>query len=399
MMNTTHDGSPAGTRQLLRHWRVAATIFAGALVLTPPAFADSFAVLHTFDSADGSIPQAGLVQGIDGRFYGTTARGGANDWGTVFAIGSTGAFELLHSFDNLDGQTIRAGLTLFDDGNFYGSTPLALEPGSRYGYVGGTNFQITASGNLLTLHKFTYRGLIGGTMPGDLVGGGDGYLYGTTSGNGVGTVFKLGTNGTFSTEYAFRAGLTPGAGLTRGNDGTLYGTLARARSCCSSSIFGMTLAGVVTILHEFEPAEGGDISWNMAEAPAGTLYGTTSISGPSGNGTAFRMTADGNVTVLHAFDQNTGAPTNGLVLGPDGNFYGATKGPSGTVVLSQIYRMTAAGELTVLHELASGAGAVNKLVFGSDGWLYGTTTGQGGGGTVFKFDAVSEHPLPRTSGM
>ena len=42
--------------------------------------------LHSFDSDDGSEPQEGLIQATDGNFYGTTALGGANGYGTVFRL-------------------------------------------------------------------------------------------------------------------------------------------------------------------------------------------------------------------------------------------------------------------------------------------------------------------------
>jgi uncharacterized repeat protein (TIGR03803 family) len=44
--------------------------------------------LHSFGSplTDGTLPVAGLVQGSDGNFYGTTESGGANDLGTVFKL-------------------------------------------------------------------------------------------------------------------------------------------------------------------------------------------------------------------------------------------------------------------------------------------------------------------------
>ena len=44
-------------------------------------------ILHTFVGADGALPYAGLVQGSDGNFYGTTSSGGANNVGTVFRLG------------------------------------------------------------------------------------------------------------------------------------------------------------------------------------------------------------------------------------------------------------------------------------------------------------------------
>jgi len=45
-------------------------------------------ILHTFGSfaRDGESPAAGLVQGSDGNFYGTTHDGGSNSVGLVFKL-------------------------------------------------------------------------------------------------------------------------------------------------------------------------------------------------------------------------------------------------------------------------------------------------------------------------
>jgi uncharacterized repeat protein (TIGR03803 family) len=59
--------------------------------------------LHRFNNRDGAFPVAGLVQGTDGDFYGTTEIGGANNDGTVFKITSRGKLTTLHSFDGTDG--------------------------------------------------------------------------------------------------------------------------------------------------------------------------------------------------------------------------------------------------------------------------------------------------------
>ena len=49
--------------------------------------------LHSFvgGTADGSLPYAGLVQGSDGNFYGTTEYGGTSGTGTVFRISPSGS--------------------------------------------------------------------------------------------------------------------------------------------------------------------------------------------------------------------------------------------------------------------------------------------------------------------
>jgi uncharacterized repeat protein (TIGR03803 family) len=47
----------------------------------------SFATLYAFAIADGQNPSAALVQASNGLFYGTTAAGGFNNFGTVFSFG------------------------------------------------------------------------------------------------------------------------------------------------------------------------------------------------------------------------------------------------------------------------------------------------------------------------
>jgi len=73
----------------------------GTVAVALPA--QTFTTLHSFDVTDGANPYSGLVQATDGNFYGTTANGGANNFGTVFKIASSGNLTTLHSFDETDG--------------------------------------------------------------------------------------------------------------------------------------------------------------------------------------------------------------------------------------------------------------------------------------------------------
>jgi len=76
--------------------------------------------------ADGGGPSAGLVQGTDGNLYGMTRGGGANGYGTVFKISPSGTLTTLHSFNGTDGSgNSAAGLVQGADGNFYGTTEMA----------------------------------------------------------------------------------------------------------------------------------------------------------------------------------------------------------------------------------------------------------------------------------
>ena len=74
-----------------------------AVVLVLPAFGAQagvvFTNLYSFTGTnDGANPYAGLVQGSDGYFYGTTIGGGTNNLGTVFKISISGALTSLYSF-------------------------------------------------------------------------------------------------------------------------------------------------------------------------------------------------------------------------------------------------------------------------------------------------------------
>src|ERR1017187_10553766 len=84
---------------------------------------------------DGNGPSGGLVQGSDGNFYGTTAFGGTSTncgpgCGTVYRISPRGFYTRLYSFVGSpnDGAFPFAGLVQGGDGNFYGTT-----------YEGGSN--------------------------------------------------------------------------------------------------------------------------------------------------------------------------------------------------------------------------------------------------------------------
>ena len=79
--------------------------------------------LYSFtDVPDGAHPQAPLVQGNDGVFYGTTWSGGTSGSGSVFRISPSGSYSNLYSFSGPDGANPFAALLQGNDGNFYGTT-------------------------------------------------------------------------------------------------------------------------------------------------------------------------------------------------------------------------------------------------------------------------------------
>ena len=99
--------------------------------------------------ADGFGPNPGLIQGIDGNFYGTTQWGGANNQGTVFTITPHGALTTLYSFCSqgtypncTDGENPQAGLVQAAAGDTHGDLWGTTSGGDGAG-SGGTVFKVT----------------------------------------------------------------------------------------------------------------------------------------------------------------------------------------------------------------------------------------------------------------
>lgn len=306
--------------------------------------------------ADGLQSDAGLVLGRNGNFYGTTRIGGLAGNGTIFKVTPAGVLTTLYSFCSqtncTDGSYPEAGLVLGSDGLFYGVT--------RGGGANnlGTVFSITASGALHTVYSFA--GIDGSDPFGTLIQATDGDFYGTTMAGGPGyssqsagsgTIFKISSAGGFTTLYNFCSqancadGLWPETGLVQASDGNFYGTTTAGGSYlkapCNANkgcgtVFKITSGGALTVLHSFKSSDGRLPMGGLLQAKDGNLYGTTSQGGKAG-GTVFEITLSGALTTLHKFVRTEGfGPFAGLIQGSDGTLYGANtfgglKANAGTV--------------------------------------------------------------------
>jgi uncharacterized repeat protein (TIGR03803 family) len=209
--------------------------------------AGTLTTLHTFvgGGTEGNYPEAGLVQGADGIFYGTTAYGGANGYGTVFKITPAGTLTTLHNFDGTDGRNPWAGLLQGTDGSLYGTTTYGGTSGSGCdGFGCGTVFKITLTGTLTTLHNFD--GTDGGLPTGRLAQATNGTFYGMSSGAGAnngGTIFKITTAGTLTTIHNFDVtdGANPLGGLAQATNGTFYGTTSEGGADNNGTLFSLSV--------------------------------------------------------------------------------------------------------------------------------------------------------------
>jgi uncharacterized repeat protein (TIGR03803 family) len=368
-----------------------------ALVCPLRAPAQTYEVVHAF-TVPAAGPVAGLVQGTDGLFYGTTRGGGANAGGTVFRIDSAGNLTTLHTFSYDDGNDPEAGLVQASDGKFYGTT----YGGGAYGF--GTVFRIDSSGSLAVLHSFAGAGPVGdGSYPlAGLIQATDGNFYGTTSGGGLaysdyGAVFKMTPAGAVTILHSFGGsdGVYPVAGLIQSTaDGKLYGT-TQVGGNGSGTVFKMDLAGTNFVsLHSFSITDGAAPSAALVQAN-GKFYGTTRSGGSAGFGAIFSIDSGGTFATIKNLGAGDGhAPAASLILATDGKLYGTTSA-GGTSDLGTVFRIDFAGALTTVQAFAGPDGAypVASVVQGTDGNFYGTTerggaNGNAGGGTVFKMTSV-----------
>ena len=355
----------------------------------------AFTNLYTFTGGNDGANAQGLVLGRDGNLYGTTWYGGQAGNGTIFKITTDGTFTTMYSFPGAanDGASPspRAGLVQANDGYFYGSTSAGGANNN------GTIFRIGPDGAFTSLYSFT--GGIGGTNPqAALVQGDDGWLYGTTTGgtNDYGTIFKISTNGVFASLYSFTGGsdsLSPQAPLVKGNDGNFYGTTYGGLGSFSNTfgtVFKINTNGQFTTLYAFTVGtNGASPKAGLLLGSDGIFYGTT-YSGGNGWGTIFSITADGVFSRLYSFTNDyynlDGAyPSAALVQGTDGNLYGTSYGSGGEN--GTAFKLTTHGELTALYRSFFTQRPLTRLLQAADGNFYGTTYGWGGNydtGRIFK---------------
>jgi len=372
-----------------------------------------FTVLYSFIDSDGSGPAAPLAQDAQGFLYGTTEFGGASAAGDVFKVKNDGtSFAVLHDFaTSNDGQKPVGGVVLDGSGFLYGTTTGGGSSGM------GTVFKLKTDGTGYTaLHSFAGGASDGNAPYATLILDGAGFLYGTTldGPSGMGTVFKLKTDGTsFALLHTFNGGTTDGnrpySPLLLDGSGYLYGTTRGGGVSDEGTVFKVNTDGTAfALLHSFAGgvSDGAYSQAGLILDGSGFLYGTTVNGGTAslGQGTVFKMRTDGTgFVLLHAFAGGSSDGANpfysGVTLGAGNVLYGTTfnggSGGEGTV-----FQVNTDGTgFALLHGFvggdSDGAFPYSSVVLDGSGNLYGTT-GIGGfakNGTVYK-QPVSGGPPP-----
>jgi uncharacterized repeat protein (TIGR03803 family) len=327
-----------------------------SFALSSSASASDKQVLYTFQGGtDGEIPVGQLVFDSSGNAYGVTFLGGdlscdystARGCGTVYELipGANGwTHVVLHSFaGGADGAIPGAGLVIDSHNNLYGTTEVGGGANRECDDGCGTVFELSPGPTGWTetvIHDFAYYH--DGAYPGASVTlGASGQLYGTDISGGPashGAVFELipqpGGAWTENTIHSFQAygdGMLAQASVTLGATGELYGATANGGVYSYGTVYRLreTTSGkwAGTNLHEFTNGpDGGNPSGGVVVLN-GALIGITDAGGAYDLGVVYRLTpkeGEWRTEIIHTFTgQDDGArPYGNLATDSSDNLYG-----------------------------------------------------------------------------
>jgi uncharacterized repeat protein (TIGR03803 family) len=144
-----------------------------------------FTEIYAFAGSTGQNPCTGVIQGKDGKLYGATNQGAANNSGNIYKLTTAGVFTDLHDFNNTTdascgdnvGRTT-VNLLQVTDGSFYGVNGINGPSG------GGSIYKLT-SANVFTAFLFPSPPPVDGGAPlSTLIQNTNGLAYGTTVSGG-----------------------------------------------------------------------------------------------------------------------------------------------------------------------------------------------------------------------
>jgi uncharacterized repeat protein (TIGR03803 family) len=443
---TAHGRNPYGSLTISNNTLYGMTVGGGSngmgVIFKINTDGSGFTKLADFDgTAHGSNPRGSLS--ISGNtLYGMTAYGGSNNFGVVFSINTDGTgFTKLADFDGAaHGKKPYGSLTILNN-TLYGTT-----------CYGGTNdmgvvFKINTDGTDFT-GLANFDGTAHGQNPYSTLTEQDNILYGTAIGggvNGLGTIFKINTDGTGFTKlsdfdgtnhgsYPYSLALlgntmygftenggiedfgaivkinTDGTGFTKivdlnivpcGNDiqasvvrsgNLLYGVAYSGGANNLGTIYKINTDGTgFTRLADFDGLTHGSHPRGSLTISGNILYGMTSAGGTKGTGVIFKINADGtNFTKLTDFDRDKGRIPYGSLTLSGSVLYGMTSN-GGTNDFGTIFKINTDG--TNFTKLADFDGADHgSYPYGSltlsGNVLYGTTSNGGTNhqGVIFKIN-------------
>lgn len=351
------------------------------------------------DSATGRFPLNSLLLAGNGKFYGTTRDGGANNRGVIFEYDyTTNAYTKKIDLNASIGQYPGGNMIEATNGKIYGMTATggATNDGVVYEYDYTTN----------TYTKKADLNQPNGWDAGSIMQASNGKLYGMTrfggsGGDGVILEYDITTNT-----------LTKKIDLNGDNGEGGTGVLMQASN---GKLYGTTLYGGIGgdihnegVIFEYDfttntyvkkidlnfAIKGSNPGGSLVKASNGKLYGSTKNGGVNGLGVVFEYNLSGSIyTKKYDFDSLSGyEPIGSLVEANNGKLYGMANG--GANAAGVVYEYDPAiNTYTKKTDLisANGNSPSGSLMKASNGKLYGTTSlgGSTNDGVIFEYNPAT----------
>lgn len=284
-------------------------------------------VLHEFNGAKGITPTCELYEATNGKFYGTTRGGGANNLGVLFSFDkSNNTYEVLNHFDGANGASPISSPREMSNGKILGVTPL-----------GGND--------------------------------GDGVIY----------EYDI-TSSVYTVKYLFprseNTGIHPYGSPRRASNGKFYLTTLNTLNTNNAGVVYEydPVAGSATLVKELSRDHLASCYGSFtSETPDGKMY----ISGTQGGsfyegGLIEYVPGSNSVTLAHGFQSGSGTkPIMSPTLASNGKLYGVTSTGSWSTEIGALYEYnTVSNKYKYLLDIPYGFKSAG-LVEGPNGFLYG----------------------------
>jgi uncharacterized repeat protein (TIGR03803 family) len=227
-----------------------------------------FKEIYGFASSTGDVPCTGVIPGKDGKLYGATQQGAANNFGNIYKLTTAGVHTDLHDFNNTTdascgdnvGRTT-VNLLQVTDGSFYGVNGINGPNGT------GSIYKLT-SANVFTAFLFPNPPVDGNAPLSTLIQNTNGLVYGATPSGGPtscspcqGVFFSLATGDAafVNLEPTEKTGLV-GASIGMFGQGFSSASVVKFGGVASTSV---TLSGATYL---------------TAKVPAGALTGAVTVT-------------------------------------------------------------------------------------------------------------------------
>jgi uncharacterized repeat protein (TIGR03803 family) len=255
--------------------------------------------------ADGTSPfgYGSLIQATNGFFYGTTRTGG-NGFGTIYQLSPSGTLKTIYKFCKAAGCVDGSnpdGLVEGLDGNFYGVTT------GGGAHNGGTVFKVTSGGHLTVLYSFcSQTGCADGNGPAGLLLASDGNFYGTTvnlgsDGSAPNTFFRVTPSGAFAVFWSVGPPNFVMSAM-QSTDGNFYVT-SSTRGADGLGQFYLVTTYLPPFVRALRPyGQIGETAYILGTG----LTGSTSVTFNGTPATTFNVVSDSEVTAVVPAGATTG---------------------------------------------------------------------------------------------